>query len=162
VIFPLINGVYYSYSNIELHIGSAAQLQIAGVKTINYKDNLGRVKVRGTAMQPLGLTQGRYEANGDIEMYLDAFMLLVTTLGPGWRQQPVQAVVTYGPGIPFPMPTIPFVTDVIPGFYLGELDASQSEGEEALTRKFTMHIPGQILWGGVPSLIEPLVLAAVA
>lgn len=159
MIFPLVNGVYYSYSNIELHIGVAGELQIAGVKTINYKDNLGRVKVRGTAMQPLGLTQGRYEANGDIELYLDAFMLLVSTLGPGWRLQPVQAVVTYGPN---PLLSIPFVTDVIPGFYLGEVDASQSEGEEPLSRKFTMHIPGQILWGGVPSIIEPQVLAAIA
>jgi hypothetical protein len=159
MIFPLVNGVYYSYSNIELHIGTAGELQIAGVKTINYKDNLGRVKVRGTAMQPLGLTQGRYEANGDIELYLDAFTLLISTLGPGWRQQPVQAVVTYGPN---PLLSIPFVTDAIPGFYFGEVDASQSEGEEPLSRKFTMHIPGQILWGGVPSIIEPQILAAVA
>jgi hypothetical protein len=159
MIFPLINGVYYSYSNIELHIGSFGELQIAGVKAINYKDNLGRVKARGTAMQPLGLTQGRYEANGDVELYLDAFMLLISTLGPGWRQQPIQAVITYGPN---PLLAIPFITDVIPGFYAGEVDASQSEGEEPLSRKMTMHIPGQILWGGVPSLIEPQSLAAVA
>jgi hypothetical protein len=129
------------------------------VKTINYKDNLGRVKVRGTAMQPLGLTQGRYEANGDIEMYLDAFMLMTQTIGPGWRQQPVFAVINYGPNVGL---ALPIVTDEIPGFYLGEVDASQSEGEEALTRKFTMHIPGQILWGGVPSIFEPQVLASVA
>lgn len=157
--FPLINGVYYSYSNVELFVGAAAELQIAGVKTINYKDNLGRVKVRGTAMQPLGLTQGRYEANGDVELYLDAFALLVTTLGPGWRQLPVYATITYGFNAGM---AIPFITDTIPGFYLGEVDASQSEGEEALSRKFTMHIPGQILWGDQPSLLEPQILAAVA
>lgn len=157
--FPLINGSYYSYSNIELKIGAAAELLIAGVKSINYKDNLGRVKVRGTAMQPLGLTQGRYEANGDIEMYLDAFCLMIGLLGPGWRQMPVYANVTYGPN---PGLGIPIVADVIPGFYLGEVDGSHSEGEEALTRKFTMHIPGQILWNEVPSLIEPQLFAAVA
>jgi hypothetical protein len=158
MIFPLINGVFFSYSNIELHIGLAGELQIAGVKTINYKDNLGRVKVRGTAMQPLGLTQGRYEANGDLELYLDAFMLMTTTLGPGWRQVPVTAVLTYGPN---PLMPIPFVTDVIQ-FYIGEVDASQSEGEEPLSRKFTMHIPGQILRNGIPSILEPQVLAAIA
>lgn len=156
MIFPLINGVYYSYSNIELNVQG---LQFAGVKAINYKDNLGRVKVRGTAMQPLGLTQGRYEANGDIELYLDAFALLTLTLGPGWRQTPIVANITYGPNIG---PVVPLVNDIIPGFYLGEVDASQSEGEEALTRKFTMHIPGQILWNGIPSILEPQVLAGVA
>ena len=157
--FPLVNGIYYSYSNVELFVGQAGELQIAGVKAINYKDNLGRVKVRGTAMQPLGLTQGRYEANGDIEMYLDAFALLVTTIGPGWRQFPLYATITYGanPGL-----AIPFITDTIPGFYLGEVDASQSEGEEPLARKFTMHIPGQILWGETPSILEPQIIAAVA
>jgi hypothetical protein len=116
------------------------------------------VKVRGTAMQPLGLTQGRYEATGDIELYLDAFMLMTTILGPGWRQIPVTAVVTYGPN---PLMPIPFVTDTIQ-FYIGEVDASQSEGEEPLSRKFTMHIPGQILRNGIPSILEPQVLAAIA
>jgi hypothetical protein len=156
MIFPNILGAYYSYSNIELNVNG---LQFAGVKTINYKDNLGRVKVRGTAMQPLGLTQGRYEANGDCEMYLDAFNLLINTLGPGWRQVPVFATITYGPNVGL---AIPFIIDEIPGFYIGEVDASQSEGEEALTRKFTMHIPGQILWGLMPSILEPQILAAVA
>jgi hypothetical protein len=159
MIFPLINGVYYSYSNIELHIGRAAEFQIAGVKAINYKDNLGRVKVRGTAMQPLGLTQGRYEANGDLELYLDAFSLLITTLGPGWRQQPLTAVITYGPN---PLLSIPFVTDTIIGFYLGEVDASQTESEDPLARKLTMHIPGQILRNGLPSILEPQLFVAVA
>jgi len=161
MIFPLINGVYYSYSNIELVIGPlvAPILTIVGVKAINYKDNLGRTKVRGTAMQPLGLTQGRYEANGDIEMYLDAFSLLTTTVGPGWRQTPLTAIVNYGPNIGL---AIPIVTDEIPGFYIGEVSADQTESEEALTRKFTMHIPGQILWNNVPSILEPFVFAAVA
>jgi hypothetical protein len=154
--FPLIQGNYFAYSNIEL---VAQSLTFAGVKSINYKDNLGRVKVRGTAMQPLGLTQGRYEANGDIEMYLDAFMLLTQTIGPGWRQNPVTIIINYGPNIGMP---IPLITDEIIGAYIGEVDASQSEGEEPLSRKFTLHIAGQILWGGVPSIFEPQILAAIA
>jgi hypothetical protein len=156
MIFPLINGSKFSYSNIILN---ANGLQFAGFKSINYKDNLGRVMVRGAAMQPLGLTQGRYLATGDIEMYLDAAMLLTASLGPGWRQVPCFATVTYSAPSSLPLP---FVIDEIPGFYIGEFDASQSEGEEALTRKFTMHIPGQILWNGIPSIFEPQIFAAVA
>lgn len=154
--FPLVNGVYYAYADIEFRAGG---LLFAGLKAINYKDNLGRVKVRGTAMVSLGLTRGKYEASGDFSMYLDAAQLLIGTLGPNWRQTPISASISYGPN---PGLAVQLVTDIIPGFYIGELDASQSEGEDALVRKFTMHIPGQILWNGVPSIIETGTLQAVA
>lgn len=156
MIFPNPLGSFYSYSNIELNVNGQI---FAGVKAINYKDTLGRQFVRGTAMQPLGMTQGRYEAHGDIEMYLDAWSALSTALGPGWRQRPITATVSYGPNVAMPLP---FIIDVIPSFFLGDVDASQSESEDALTRKFTMHIPTQILWGGIPSILEPQILAAVA
>src|SRR5690349_11551825 len=157
MIFPNPLGAYYSHSNIELTVRG---LTFAGVKAINYKDTLGRQFVRGTAMQPLGMTQGRYEAHGDIELYLEGFALLVTTLGPGWRQTPLTATITYGPNLA--MVPLPFLVDVIPAFFLGEVDASQSESEDALSRKFTMHIPTQIIWAGIPSILEPQILAAVA
>ena len=157
MIFPNVLGAYYSYSNIELSVNG---LQFAGVKAINYKDTIGRQFVRGTAMQPLGMTQGRYEAHGDIEMYLEGFALLVTTLGPGWRQTPLTATIAYGPNLA--MAPLPFLLDVIPAFFFGDVDASQGESEDALTRKFTMHIPAQILWASVPSILEPQILAAVA
>lgn len=158
MIFPLINGNYYSYANIELTVPSLG-LTFVGVKAINYKDNLGRVLVRGTASQPIGVTIGRYEASGDIEMYLSAFSLLQTSLGPGFRQTPIFIVVNYGPN---PFLPIPIVTDEIPGAYIGEISADQSESEEALTRKFTLIIPGQILWNNMPSIIEPATFVAVA
>lgn len=156
MIFPNPLGAFYSYSNIELSVNG---LIFAGVKAINYKDTLGRQFVRGTAMQPLGMTQGRYEAHGDIEFYLDAFQALIISLGPGWRQRPITATITYGPNPALPLP---FIIDVIPSFFLGDADASQSESEDALTRKMTMHIPTQILWGLIPSILEPQILAAVA
>lgn len=156
--FPLINGDYYSYADIQLRFNG---LTFVGVKAINYKDNLGRAKVRGTASVPLGLTRGNYEASGDVEMYLSAWAVIMQTFGAvgAIRQIPFSVSITYGPNIGLP---IPLVTDIIPAFYLGELDAPQSEGEDALTRKMTMHIPGQILWSGVPTLIETTTLQAVA
>ena len=157
MLFPNALGAFYSYSNIEL---SVFGLQFAGVKAINYKDTLGRQFVRGTAMQPLGMTQGRYEAHGDIDMYLEGFALLITTLGPGWRQVPITATITYGPNLA--MAPLPFLIDVIPAFFLGEVSADQSESEDALSRKFTMHIPTQIQWALIPSVLEPQILAAVA
>lgn len=158
LVAPLINGNYFAFSDIEVR---ADGLLFAGVKVINYSDNLDRAKVRGTASVPLGLTKGRYEAKGDIEMYLDAFSTLIGTVGGGvaWRQIPIAISVTYGPN---PGMNLPLVTDIIEGFYIGEVTAGNSEGDEPLTRKFTMHIPGQILWNGVPSIIETSTLQAVA
>ena len=156
LIAPLINGNYFAFADIELR---AQGLLFAGIKVVNYKDNLNRAKVRGSASVPLGLTKGRYEASGDIEMYLDAASTLITALGPGWRQTPVSLSITYGPNLGM---NIPLVTDIIPGAYLGEFDASNSEGDEPLVRKFTLHIPGQILWNGIPSIIETSTLQAVA
>lgn len=156
LVSPLVNGQYFSYADITFQVNG---LLFAGHKSINYKDSLSREKVRGAARVPLGLSAGRYEATGDFEMYLDAANLMVTTMGPGWRQIPIVATISYGPN---PGMNIPMVTDVIPGFYIGDYEASNSESDDPLSRKFTMHIPGQILWNGSPSIIETSTLQAVA
>jgi len=156
MIFPQILGDYYSYQDIELN---ANGLQFAGVKNINYKDSLSRVKVRGTAVQPLGLSVGRYEATGDLEMYLDASQLLITSLGPNWRRTPIFITIVYGPKVGL---SLPLIVDEIPGCFIGDFEASNAEGDDPLTRRATLHIPGQILWGGIPSIIEAAVFAAVA
>lgn len=155
-VFPVVNGNYYAFVDIQLRIQG---LLFAGLKAVNYKDNLTRKKVRGTARVALGLTAGHYEANGDITMYLDAFTLLCSTLGPGWRQLPISMSISYGPNVGL---SVPLVTDIIPAAYFGEVEASQGEGEDPLTRKYSLHIPGQILWNGVPSIIETSTLQAVA
>jgi hypothetical protein len=158
LIAPLINGNYFAFADIEFR---ADGLLFAGCTTINYSDNLDRAKVRGTASVPLGLTKGRYEAKGDVEMYLDSFSTLIAALGGGvaWRQVPLAVSITYGPNLGM---NLPLVTDIIEGFYIGEVTAGNSEGDGPLTRKFTMHIPGQILWNGLPSIIETSTLQAVA
>jgi hypothetical protein len=158
LIAPLVNGQYFAFTDITLRVNG---LMFAGVKAVNYKDNLGRVKVRGSSAVPLGLTKGRYEANGDIEMYLDAFNTMVLALGAAtpWRMIPFAISITYGPNVGM---NLPLVTDIIPGAYLGEVDQSNGEGEDPISRKFTLHIPGQILWNGVPSIIDTSTLMAVA
>ena len=80
------------------------------------------------------------------------------TLGP-WRQVPLVITVSY---VPSGLGPITPVFDTIPGCYLGKQTASNKVGDEALTRKFELHIPGQILWNGVPSFIETSTIGAVA
>ena len=160
MIFPTINGNYHDYADIELNFNG---LVFAGVKSINYKDTLGRSIVRGTSSVGLGLTKGNYEASGDIELYRNAAWLLMTL--PGWRQVPGVITVTYIASGPLGAPTgviPPVIVDLIPGVFLTDAEAANSQGEDALTIKLGLKIPGQILWNGVPSIIEPQLLLAVA
>lgn len=158
--FPLINSDYYSFSDVEFRFNG---LFFVGIKSINYSDTLERNNVYGSARKPLGQSSGHYSAKGDVEFYKPAFDLLVTTISAlglafgGWRQISFTVTVSYGtPGL-----SLPVTTDLITGVRLTDCEASQSEGSDALTRKLTM-FPQEIQWNGVPSVVEPLVLSAVA
>jgi hypothetical protein len=142
-----INGNYYSFVNIELRFIST--LLVVGIKSLNYKDDLTRKDVRGTASVQIGLTRGAYSASGDVEFYLNPRTTLLRILGPGWRQAQLSASVTYGPD-----DTGQLTTDVIPQFFLGEQSADQAESDDPLMRKFHLIIPTQILWDGMPSIFE--------
>ena len=148
----LIPGQTFSFVSIETYL----PLPVAGIKTISYKDNLTRKAVRGTSSVQIGLTQGQYEASGEIEVYLRA-AILAGLFTPGVRQVPRDIVVTYGPNGDGLM-----CVDTLPNVLFGDIDASQSEGDDPLTRKFSLIIPQQILWNGSPTLIETFSLIAVA
>jgi len=151
-VISAVNGNAYAFCNIELW----TPLPIAGIKAVNYKDSLGRKEVRGTLSVPIGTTRGNYTASGDIEFYLHAGVIAVTSI-PGWRQAQNTLVINYGPN-DFGLIT----TDTIPVCFFTEYSADQSEGEDALTRKLGLMIPQQILWNGVPSIIEPFAFIAIA
>lgn len=154
---PLVNGFYHAYADVEL---VANGLPYGGVVAINYEDNLNRAKVRGTGSVPLGLTRGAYEATADFEMLLEAFVIMTTALGPFWRQVPLIFNISY---IPLGIAPIPLVTDTIPGSYIGKVTQSGKVSDDALTRKFTLHIPGQILWnnGVAPSVLDQNLIGVV-
>ncbi len=153
LIAPLINGFFHSFADVEVN---ANGLRFAGVVAIDYDDNLRRAMVYGTASTPLGLTKGQYEASGSIEFLLEAAQTLQLSLG-AWRQVPLVINVSY---IPSGLTPILPVFDVIPGCYLGKVTQSGKLGDEALTRKFELYIPQQILWNGVPSFIETSTIGA--
>lgn len=157
--FPTVNGQYFSWSDIEATaLAPGVFLPLIGWKAINYKSALSKQKVRGNASVSLGTTKGKYEANGDVELYLPQANLLISSLGPGWMQIPISFQISYvssGPlGVPAPGLPQPVITDTIPFCYLADMDASQSESDEPLTRKFTLTIPGQIMHNGLPDVIE--------
>lgn len=149
----LIPGQTFSFQRIESWFGV---LPIAGIKRISYKDNLTRKPVRGTAMVQVGLTLGNYEASGEVEVYKRTAALAFFN-NPLLRLTPSSLTVTYGPngdGLT--------TTDTIPQFLIGEIDGDNSEGDEALTVKFTLIIPQPILWNGFSTIQESFPTIAIA
>lgn len=150
--FELIPGNTFAFANIETY----TPLPTAGIKRISYKDNLTRGDVYGTGSVQIGLTRGKYKASGEIEVYLKA-AILAGWLGPGIRQAPRPIVITYGPNGDGLMNV-----DTIPVAFIGDIDGDQNEGDDAITRKFSLIIPQQILWNGSPTIIETFTSIAVA
>lgn len=148
----LIPGQTFAFTSIETYM----PLPIAGIKRISYKDNLTRKPVRGTSSVQIGLTRGQYEASGEIEVYLRT-AVLAFFLAPTLRTVPFPLQFMYGPngdGL--------ITTDIIPQVLIGDIDADQPEGDEALTRKFSLIIPQQILWNGIPTFFETFSAIAIA
>lgn len=153
---PLVNGTYYAYADIVARAGSA---QFLGFASINYTHKLARQYVRGTHREPLGMTSGQYECTGDFELYLpqaDAFrtFLLAQGTGGGYMQVSITFTISYstiGEG-GAPLPTI---TDVIQAARITSDEASQSEGLDALKRKFEF-MAQRLIPGGSPAVLPPL------
>jgi hypothetical protein len=156
-----VNGNYYAFVNIEAWFGPGATaslppILVAGFKAVNYDDELTRVIPRGTLSVGLGGTRGKYTAKGSLEIYLNPMVQILRLLGPGWKQAQLSMSITYGPD-----DTGQLTTDILPAFFLSKFEASQTEGDEPLARKCDLFMPGQILWDGVPSVIEPAAALAI-
>ena len=149
----IVNGNFHAHVDVTLNFDG---LQLSAVKSVNYKGSLSRKAVRGTSPIQLGTTTGFYTATGDMELYLASAALILT---PGWMQVPHIMTVIYGPNVVVPLP---LVTDVIAGIMLTEVDASSSDSEDAITRKFTFgQILIPILRNGVPDILWPATIPAV-
>ncbi len=148
---PLVNGTYFAYADIEFQIGAGIYL---GLKSINYGNKLQRQFVRGTNREPLGQTSGQYEPTADFEIYLPQLQFLLQQLGPGYMQVSIPAItVSYGTD-PETLP-IGVTTDIIQNARIVDIEASQSEGLDALVRKVTL-MPQRILLNGQSAVTVPL------
>ena len=149
----IVNGSYFSFVDIVFTLDG---FQISAVKSISYKDSLGRNYVRGTSPIPLGLTTGKYEASFEVELFLPSVGLI--TLNPGWRQVPHVAIINYGPNLVGPLAN---VTDTIAGIWFKDLDNSNSDSEDGITRKLSAMVTLPILYNGIPSILWPATIGAV-
>ena len=152
----IVNGIYFAHPDCVLNVDG---LQLSAVKSLSYKSSLGRQYVRGTSPLPLGMTTGKYEAGGDLELYLPSAALLMTAAGgPEFLMIPHVLTVVYGPNVVVPLP---LVTDILAGAYFTEVDASTSDSEDAITRKFAFKLMLPIVRNGSPDLFWAPTIGAV-
>src|SRR4051812_25063026 len=129
--YPLINGVRYSFSSIELALDGATMI---GFKELSYKAALDPGEVRGAAAQLIGRTRGQFSADGALTLYRQEFDELVARLGPGFMERSFPIAAMYADE------GQPTVCDQLIGCRIKNVDKSSSEGSEALTVKLDLHI----------------------
>ena len=131
--YPLINGTRHAFASIVLNVGTT---QIFGFKAINFKRTRTRAVARGAHPDPLAKTVGDNEYTADLELYVAEYFLLVNTLQTaaggtvgGYGNQVFTAEVKYSEN------GFDMITIRIKGCTLDDLDASHSQGPDALTIK---------------------------
>lgn len=105
--------------------------------------------VYGNSPDPIGKTRGTNEYSADVEIYLAEWNAFQDSIGPGYGDVPFQVLVTYG------NEGFDTIQDVIRGCTIDGLEVSQSQGSDALVRKFDMS-PLKILFNGLDDLAVPL------
>ena len=77
--YPLINGVRYDFSSVELNFNGL--IQRAGIKALSYKHSLTPGELRGNRPQLVGRTRGKYEASASFEMFKLEYQSFIAAIG---------------------------------------------------------------------------------
>jgi len=121
--YPLINGVRYDFSSIEIDFNGKKFL---GFTKIAYSDSLEPGKPRGAHPQAVGRTRGEYDCEASAEMFRQEFDELATALGDGYGEVPVTITVGYS------ATGQPTITDVLSGVRIKKVSNEHSQSTDAL------------------------------
>ena len=132
--------VYPDYSSIEFSV--ACRKAQGGITEINYSDSNELGEANGNQRQILGTTPGIYKAEGSFSMQLKDGQDIIDALSPGFYDKIFDIVVVYQ--IP---QTSSFITDTLAKCRLKKQDHAHKSGNDALMKKFDLHIT-YILWNG--------------
>ena len=128
-----INGNAHSHASVKIYIGGDPT-PYSGVKSINYSHKLEPGEYKGTNAQITRRTLGEYSTSGDIEMRIDEANRLITNMGDGYMAVSLNIVVSR-----FEQ-NMDSIIDELIGVRITESNTQSSEGKDATTRKFTLHI----------------------
>lgn len=127
---PVINGVVYDHSSIDINIDGVRKLQIS---EISYSQTLEPGKLRGAAAKVLARTRGEYDAEGSFKISKAEGAEIVAALGNGFMTKSFTITCSYsefGQGI---------LTDVLEGCRITKIEDSSS-GTDATMQTYSLHI----------------------
>lgn len=131
--YPLINGVRYDFSSIEVVLDPIGRKTI-GVQALSYKNALKPGIVRGTSARKNGRTRGQHEPDASITMYKEEADALIDELGDGYGEVPFDIVVNFADE------GQPLSTTVIVGARIVDDGEDFKEGSDALMTKFDLDV----------------------
>lgn len=140
--FPIINGVKYDYSSVEVVCQGA---RFSGIKSITYSHQLDPGMAYGTSAQPSGRTRGQYSAEASMEVYkADWFDLLTLISGVqvvaglsarGFMETEFQIGVAYNE----PLPAL-LIVDLLQGCRIKKAEHGGAEGNDPLVVKVDLSV----------------------
>lgn len=143
--FPLINGVRFDFSSVEIHIGAEV---FNGIKEITYKHTLDPGMMRGTRAAVMGRTRGKYDPEASITFYKSEYQDFIAAIGNNYMLREFNVTVIYQE-----LPALELVTDNLLQCRLKSSENSHSEGEDALVVKCDLSIM-RILESGLDPVLE--------
>lgn len=148
---PLINGVLWSFAHIGLGIANLPFT--GGFKAIKYSRKRNREIGYSNSPDPIGKTLGQNEYMCSVEVYLEWWRALLTTvqaIGAGYGDQPFPIQVNYSAN------GYDIIKDTIQNCTFDTTDADNSVGTGALVRTIEFN-PTKIFFNGIDDLSNPLV-----
>jgi hypothetical protein len=135
LVYPTVNGNRYSWASIEIQI---AGTPYRGVKGVDYKDAIERIKQWGTGRRPLGRTAGKYDPDGSLEVFKEEAVYIRSALaalsGAGWGEAAFQIVISYDEK------NIGNVTDKLLNCMVIDVSDSHSQSADGITEKWTLSV----------------------
>lgn len=127
---PLINGVVYDHSSVEINIKGTRYLQVS---EISYSDSLEPGKLRGAAAKVLARTRGEYSAEGSFKISKKEGLQIIADLGAGYMTKSFPIVCNYSEA------GQDMDTDRLEGCRITKVEDSSS-GTDATMQTFTIDI----------------------
>ena len=142
VAYPLINGLRYDFSSVEVSIDGIIQ---TGFKELSYKDSLEPGEVYGEFAQSLGATRGQYKAEASATMYQVEAQEFIDSLsdfdGTGYMETYFTVTANYAET------GQPTITIKLLACRVKSVDDSQKSGSDANETKFDFRV-GMIVRNG--------------
>lgn len=147
--YPLVNGARHSWASVEIRL--AGQI-VLGITEINYTPTLEPAVVYGAGSQPIGMTVGKAEYEGEFTILLEEYNTLVSTLGDGFMTQFFDIVVSYDTG----STGLSVIVDTLQACRITKVESSNSStSTDASVRKCSLKMLGILSDGFQPGPDQP-------